>query len=1501
MRKLHAIIRTKFTLVALLFVSSVIIATTIPFEFDKGKEPLTKETKEIKKRKNSIQPGAAAVNTKTLFATSVNQVTPRSGTISGGTAVTISGSGFTPPNAIYTVKFDGVSATSVVRVSNSVITAITPAHVAGTVSVTVGVNSVETTVDNLFTYVCDNPPNLIFTETMGTVPQGPPVSIANHEAASGFDNDNYTMSGTGEIRGTPVSTGYPGASGGANVFLTNIFGTDFQIEGINTSSYPNVQISFGIFKSLATSNGSDLNIEVSADGINYQALDFAPLPTGSSSTGWYYRIAGGPGVPITSNLRVRFRQNGSITQYRIDDIRLITSPIISSHPLSVTSCTVNTVSFSVVAIGDDLTYQWRKDGTEINGATASSYNIAPVGNNDAGSYDVIVKETCTGLFTISNAALLSIDLTPPVITASGTALSLGCNPSVPEISGALGSASASDNCGSPTLTQSNGPIQSSGCNRSQTRTFTAIDGRGNIATAARTATWRADLTPPVFNGSYASVNLGCNPAAASITGALDGATASDACGVPTITNSDGAVFTSGCIRTQTRTFTAIDACGNFSTISRSVTWIVDMTRPVFIGDYSPVNMGCNTPSEPINQALGFATASDACSSPTLTLADGPILTSGCNRSQTRTFIARDACGNTSSVSRTVNWVVDRTPPDFGPPVDITILLGCNPSSGEIEQALGSATATDNCGTPQVTFETTLITGSGCNRSQARVFRAIDACNNTRFFVRTVTWTVDLAPPVFTGNYSTVNLGCNPSTNSITAALDGATATDDCGAPILVSSDGAIVSNGCNRTQTRTFTAIDACGNISTASRTAIWTIDITPPAFIGNYVPITLLSCNPSFNIILDLLGTATATDACSTPTITATDGPIILGCNSSMTRRFTAVDACGNTSSVMRMVFWTSDFNPPTLVITSTGSSGLGCNPSANDIAAALGTASASDDCGSPALTTTTGPVVINGCDRSQTRTFTAIDACGNISTASRTVNWFTDFTPPLLTISGGSLNLGCNPPAFSITAALGVATATDACGAPILVSSDGAVVSNGCDRTQTRTFTAIDACGNISTASRTVNWFTDNTPPVLTISGSGNLGCNPDPEDINAALGIASAFDGCAAPTLVTTTGAVVFNGCNRSQTRTFTSMDACGNFASASRTVTWKVDASPPAFIGSYLTINLGCNPTGVSISAALDGATATDACSTPTLTLSDGAVISNGCNRSQTRTFTAIDGCANVSTISRTVNWFTDNTPPVLTISGSGNLGCNPDPEEINAALGVASAFDGCAAPTLVTSTGPVVTNGCNRSQTRTFSSIDACGNFASASRTVTWIVDVSPPVFIGDYSTVNLGVDPDPTDISAALDGATASDACGTPTLTFSNGPVISNSCDLSQTRTFTAIDGCANISTISRTVIWFCGQTRLFSTNPKIRASISPFSVKAIPNPTEHQFTLYLGGATAEKVQIVVYDAIGRQVKKIESGDVTGPIRFGEDLKTGVYFVEVRQGVNRKTIKLIKQ
>ncbi|HEY5773971.1 MAG TPA: T9SS type A sorting domain-containing protein, partial [Chitinophagaceae bacterium] len=73
------------------------------------------------------------------------------------------------------------------------------------------------------------------------------------------------------------------------------------------------------------------------------------------------------------------------------------------------------------------------------------------------------------------------------------------------------------------------------------------------------------------------------------------------------------------------------------------------------------------------------------------------------------------------------------------------------------------------------------------------------------------------------------------------------------------------------------------------------------------------------------------------------------------------------------------------------------------------------------------------------------------------------------------------------------------------------------------------------------------------------------------------------------------------------------------------------------------------------------------------------------------------------------------------------------------------------------------------------------------------------------------------------------------------------------------------------------------------------------PNPSQHVFSLVLENATNEKVQITVYDALGRQVKMFEKQSGNIPIHFGMDLKVGVYVVEVRQGDNRKTLKLVKQ
>src|SRR5215510_5788008 len=314
-------------------------------------------------------------------------------------------------------------------------------------------------------------------------------------------------------------------------------------------------------------------------------------------------------------------------------------------------------------------------------------------------------------------------------------------------------------------------------------------------------------------------------------------------------------------------------------------------------------------------------------------------------------------------------------------------------------------------------------------------------------------------------------------------------------------------------------------------------------------------------------------------------------------------------------------------------------------------------------------------------------------------------------------------------------------------------------------KTFTAVDACGNSATTSRTVTWTSDLVPPSITANGSATtLGCNPQASDINNALGSATATDACGNTTVTQSYGSITSTGCSRSQIRTFTAVDACGNSATTSRTVTWTSDLVPPSITANGSATTLGCNPQASDINNALGSATATDACGNTTVTQSDGAVTTSGCSLTQTRTFTAVDGCGNSATASRTVTWTSDNTPPVITTGGTTlSLACNPVASDINNALGTATATDACGTPTVTTSDGTVSTNGCTLTQTRTFTAVDACGNSATASRTVTWTYCAPPPVITTGGTTLSLACNPVASDINNALGTATATDACGTPT------------------------------------------------------------------------------------------------------------------------------------------
>jgi len=94
-------------------------------------------------------------------------------------------------------------------------------------------------------------------------------------------------------------------------------------------------------------------------------------------------------------------------------LTVLVPPSILAHPTNQEVALNGSVVFYVTATGTaPLSYQWRKNGTNIPGANLSSYAINNASTNDAGVYSVIVSNSA-GVAISSNATLV-VNL-PPVI------------------------------------------------------------------------------------------------------------------------------------------------------------------------------------------------------------------------------------------------------------------------------------------------------------------------------------------------------------------------------------------------------------------------------------------------------------------------------------------------------------------------------------------------------------------------------------------------------------------------------------------------------------------------------------------------------------------------------------------------------------------------------------------------------------------------------------------------------------------------------------------------------------------------------------------------------------------------------------------------------------------------------------------------------------------------------------------------------------------------------
>jgi len=129
--------------------------------------------------------------------------------------------------------------------------------------------------------------------------------------------------------------------------------------------------------------------------------------------------------PATYNITVRVTDGGTPAASATTTFAVTVSapPVITAQPQSQAVGAGSSVTFSVTATGTaPLSYQWRKNGGTISGATASSYTLANAQPSDAGSYSVVVANA-VGTVTSSNAVLtVSAVENPPSITAQPQSL-----------------------------------------------------------------------------------------------------------------------------------------------------------------------------------------------------------------------------------------------------------------------------------------------------------------------------------------------------------------------------------------------------------------------------------------------------------------------------------------------------------------------------------------------------------------------------------------------------------------------------------------------------------------------------------------------------------------------------------------------------------------------------------------------------------------------------------------------------------------------------------------------------------------------------------------------------------------------------------------------------------------------------------------------------------------------------------------------------------------------